>query len=69
MVIIFEIIALIAFCSTSELFEDHYKEAEKILSKMTLEQKVGQMFFPRFNNDTKDEDITKKFPGASSYMP
>ena len=64
MVIIFEIIALIAFCSTSELFEDHYKEAEKILSKMTLEQKVGQMFFPKFNNDTKDEDITKKFPGG-----
>ena len=64
MVIIFEIIALIAFCSTSELFEEHYKEAEKILSKMTLEQKVAQMFFPRFNNDTKDEDITKKFPGG-----
>lgn len=64
MVKIFKFITLILFCTAKDLFEEHYKEAEKILSKMTLEQKVGQMFFARFNNETKDEDITEKFPGG-----
>ena len=61
---IFLIISLFISCSTSELFEKYYKKAEKIVSGMTLEEKVGQMFFPRFNNDTKYEDITTKYPGG-----
>ena len=47
-----------------ELFEEYYNEAEEILSKMSLEQKVGQLFFSRFNNKTQDSDITKKFVGG-----
>ena len=58
------LISLFISCSTSELFEKYYKKAEKIVSGMTLEEKVGQMFFPRFNNDTKYEDITTKYPGG-----
>ena len=61
---IFLIISLFISCSTSELFEKYYKKAEKIVSGMTLEEKVGQMFFPRFNNNTKYEDITTKYPGG-----
>ena len=33
---------------TNDLFSEFYDEAEEILSKMTLEEKVGQMFLVRF---------------------
>ena len=57
-------IALIISCSMKELFEDYYQRAEEIISNMTFEQKVGQLFFARFNNTFKDSDITTKFPGG-----
>jgi len=57
-------ITLFVSCSMTELFEEFYPEAEKIMKNMTLEQKVGQLFFPRFNNETKDSDITTRFPGG-----
>ena len=53
MILIFQIVSLFVSCKMLELFEEYYEEAEKFLSKMTLEQKVGQMFFPKFTNDTK----------------
>jgi len=56
--------ALFVSCSMTELFEEFYPEAEKIMKKMTKEQRIGQLFFPRFNNQTKDSDITTKFPGG-----
>jgi len=56
--------ALFVFSSMTELFEEFYPEAEKIMKNMTKEQKIGQLFFPRFNNQTKDLDITTKFPGG-----
>ena len=56
--------ALFVSCSMTELFEEFYPEAEKIMGNMTLEQKVGQLFFPRFSNKTKDSDITTRFPGG-----
>jgi beta-N-acetylhexosaminidase len=31
---------------------------------MSLEQKVGQLFFSRFNNKTQDSDITEKYVGG-----
>jgi hypothetical protein len=55
---------LFVSCSMKELFEEFYPEAEKIMENMTLEQRVGQLFFPRFNNKTKDSDITTRFPGG-----
>lgn len=57
-------IALFVSCSMTELFEEFYPEAEKIMKNMTIEQKIGQLFFPRFNNETKDSDITTRFPGG-----
>jgi hypothetical protein len=45
----------------TELFEEFYPEAEKIMENMTLEQKVGQLFFPRFINNTKDSDMISRW--------
>ena len=56
--------ALFVSCSMTELFEEFYPEAEKIMEKLTLEQRIGQLFFPRFDNKTKESDITTKFPGG-----
>ena len=60
----FLLITLIISCKMEELFEEYYKEAEEILSKMSLEQKVGQLFFSRFNNKTQEKDITEKYVGG-----
>ena len=46
---------------SQELFADYYSEAQKILEKMSLEEKVGQLFLVRFN-----EDATKQVKG---YYP
>ena len=53
---------LIALCSSSELFEDYYKQAEEIMKTMTLEEKIGQMFFPRFEFLNSSDDIQNKKP-------
>ena len=31
---------------------------------MTLEQKIGQLFFPRFNDSSKEQDINNTYPGG-----
>ena len=54
----------IIFCKQFELFEEFYKEAEEYMSNMTIEQKIGQLFFPRFDNLTKEKDIKDKYPGG-----
>ena len=64
MVIKFIFIILFVFSQNAELFEEYYKEAEKYMSNMTLEQKIGQLFFPRFNDTTKESDINNKYPGG-----
>ncbi len=35
----------------NSIFKDNYKEAQKIVSKMTLEEKVGQLFLVRYNKN------------------
>ena len=55
---------LFVLCSSSELFEEYYQEAEKYVKKMTLEEKIGQMFFPRFNLKNSSDDIQNKKPGG-----
>ena len=49
--------------SEKELFEEYYNEAEKYLENMTLEQKIGQMFFFKYSNSSK-EQIKKKYVGG-----
>ena len=55
---------LFALCSSSELFEEYYKEAEEFMKNMTLEEKIGQMFFPRFNLANSSDDIQNRKPGG-----
>ena len=55
---------LFSLCYSSELFEDYYEEAEKYLKKMTLEQKVNQMFFPKYNSKRREEDFPDNIPGG-----
>lgn len=49
----FIFIFLLISYNSYELFEDYYNEAEKYLNKLTLEQKIGQIFFSEFDS-TKD---------------
>ena len=56
------LIILFAICYSYELFEDYYKEAEKYLKNMTMTEKIGQMFFPRFNLTNSSYDIKNKKP-------
>ena len=46
-----------------DLFEDYYEEANKIMSEMTLEEKVGQLFYARYPYNSNDE-IVKENPGG-----
>ena len=47
-----------------ELFEDYYKQAEELLSTMTLEEKVGQMFLVRYPESGVIEEIKTQNPGG-----
>ena len=40
---------LLVLCNSYELFEEYYEEAEKYMKKMTMEEKIRQMFFPDFD--------------------
>ena len=55
---------LFVLCSSSDLFEGYYKEAEQIMKNMTIEERIGQMFFPRFNLTNSSFDIKNKKPGG-----
>jgi len=55
---------LFSLCFSYELFEPYYKEAEKILQNLTIEERIGQMFFPRFSLDNYTDDIMKRKPGG-----
>ena len=46
-----------------ELFGSYYQEASKIMSSMTLEEKVGQLFFARYPLNP-DEEILNENPGG-----
>ena len=35
----------------NSIFKDYYKEATKVVSKMTLEEKVGQLFLVRYDKN------------------
>ena len=55
---------LFALSYSSELFEEYYTKAEAKMKKMTLEEKIGQMFFPRYNHKNSTNDIKNKKPGG-----
>lgn len=47
-----------------ELFCQYYSKADKILSNMSLKEKVGQLFFVRYDYDSLEEDIKNYYPGG-----
>ena len=47
-----------------ELFENYYLEASKELEKMSLEEKVGQMFFARYPSSGVTNEIEVGKPGG-----
>ena len=55
---------LLVLCSSKDLFEDYYQKAEEFMKGMTLEEKIGQMLFPRFNLTNYTDDIPNKKPGG-----
>lgn len=61
---VFYYFLLFTLCYSLELFEEYYAKAEAVMKKMTLEDKIGQMFFPRFNLTTYYDDIKNKKPGG-----
>ena len=57
-------ILTMALTLEKELFEDYYPKASKILSKMSMREKVGQLFFPRYNKLTVEKELIEKNPGG-----
>ena len=53
----FLFLVLLTVCYSSELFEEYYAQAEEYLKNMTIEEKVGQMFFPRYDPNKSLDDI------------
>lgn len=47
-----------------ELFEDYYEQALDILSGMSLEEKIGQLFLVRYDSGSALEGIEKYHPGG-----
>ena len=56
---IFLAILLLNMISSKDLFEDYYEEAEKIMSGMTMLEKIGQMFIGRYSADTAEAQLKK----------
>lgn len=59
-----EIVASTQEEEISELFSDYYKEAQKLIDTMTLEEKVGQMFLARYPESGVVEEIETQNPGG-----
>lgn len=50
--------------SCDELFCQYYSDAFEILSTMSLEEKIGQLFFVRFEESAAEEQIKSYHPGG-----
>lgn len=58
------LLVLLSICASKELFEDYYDEATRIMAKMTMEQRIGQLFFPRFDSKRSIDDIKERYAGG-----
>ena len=50
--------------NSKDLFEDYYKQALEIVSKMNIEEKIGQLFFVSYSDLKPSDDIPKYKPGG-----
>lgn len=50
--------------NSGELFGRYYVKAQEVLSNMSIEEKVGQLFLVRYDHNTVDNQITNYYPGG-----
>ena len=55
---------LFYFMTSKDLFENYYEKAEQILKTMSRNEKIGQIFMPRYTLKTSDYEIEKYSPGG-----
>lgn len=51
-----------------DLFGNYYVSAEKIMKNMSIEEKIGQLFLVRFDEDSVFEQIRKYHPGGYIFF-
>lgn len=49
---------------TNDIFNEYYNDAAKLMSGMTLEEKVGQLFLVRYDTSTAGKQITNYYAGG-----
>ena len=49
---------------SKDLFGKHYNDALSIIKKMSLKEKVGQLFLVRYDKYTSSDQITNYYPGG-----
>lgn len=49
---------------STDLFGQYYKKSQKLLDKMTLEEKIGQLFLVRYDVSTSSKQITDYYAGG-----
>lgn len=47
-----------------DLFGKYYDKSEKIVNKMTIEEKIGQLFLVRYDSNTALNEIRNYYPGG-----
>ena len=49
---------------TSDIFNEYYNDASKLMKDMTLEEKIGQLFLVRYDVSTSPKQITDYYAGG-----
>ena len=59
-----EVIKKIPEETTSDIFNEYYNDAAMLMDKMTLEEKIGQLFLVRYDVSTASKQITNYYAGG-----
>ena len=51
-----------------EIFEEYYKKAEEYMKNIKIEEKISQMFFPKYNVINANNDIKNIKPGGFVFF-
>ena len=51
-----------------DLFFDYYQEASEVMEKMSLEEKVGQLFLVRYDVWSAKDQIKNYYPGGFVFF-
>ena len=53
--------------SEKDLFKEYYNEANDLLKNMTIEEKIGQIFYARFNDNISKEIKANHYGGLTLF--